>query len=260
MEPVAVYRRTIRAALPRIWENVLDWEHLPWLHSSSFVGVELLEHDRDGWRAWISAPPADEPRRSLVDVRLQRAQAYYWTRTLEGLGAGTSIRTWLAPRNDHATGITVEFFVPGLTPAAAPLAGRAYEQLYARLWDEDEAMMMRRQALLDAAPLASAARAPLELGPLATLRARLPVVVGTGSAAIRVVELEGELVAHAVVCPHLGGPLDTAALCGGIVTCPWHGYRFDVRTGDNADGRRLRLAPAPRVQIGADGMAALIWS
>jgi nitrite reductase/ring-hydroxylating ferredoxin subunit len=34
------------------------------------------------------------------------------------------------------------------------------------------------------------------------------------------------------VCPHFGGPLDDAPVDDrGIVTCPWHGYRFDVRTG-----------------------------
>jgi nitrite reductase/ring-hydroxylating ferredoxin subunit len=32
------------------------------------------------------------------------------------------------------------------------------------------------------------------------------------------------------VCPHLGGPLLKAALREGVLTCPWHGYRFDVAT------------------------------
>jgi hypothetical protein len=29
--PVATYERTVRASLDRVRENVLDWEHLPWL-------------------------------------------------------------------------------------------------------------------------------------------------------------------------------------------------------------------------------------
>lgn len=33
-------------------------------------------------------------------------------------------------------------------------------------------------------------------------------------------------------CPHRSGPLDGAALEEDfIVTCPWHGWRFDIRTG-----------------------------
>jgi nitrite reductase/ring-hydroxylating ferredoxin subunit len=33
------------------------------------------------------------------------------------------------------------------------------------------------------------------------------------------------------VCPHQGGPLGKGKLAGCIVTCPWHGWQFDVRTG-----------------------------
>lgn len=32
-------------------------------------------------------------------------------------------------------------------------------------------------------------------------------------------------------CSHMGGPLGEGRLEGTIVTCPWHGSRFDVRTG-----------------------------
>jgi len=33
------------------------------------------------------------------------------------------------------------------------------------------------------------------------------------------------------ICPHAGGPLGKGMLRDGIVTCPWHGWQFDVRTG-----------------------------
>jgi nitrite reductase/ring-hydroxylating ferredoxin subunit len=33
------------------------------------------------------------------------------------------------------------------------------------------------------------------------------------------------------VCPHRGGPLGEGTLEGSVVTCPWHGWRFDVCTG-----------------------------
>lgn len=32
-------------------------------------------------------------------------------------------------------------------------------------------------------------------------------------------------------CTHVGGPLCEGDLEGSIVTCPWHGSRFDVRSG-----------------------------
>lgn len=33
------------------------------------------------------------------------------------------------------------------------------------------------------------------------------------------------------VCPHQGGPLGKGALRGKTVTCPWHGWQFDVVNG-----------------------------
>lgn len=32
-------------------------------------------------------------------------------------------------------------------------------------------------------------------------------------------------------CLHRGGPLGEGNLAGEVVTCPWHGWKFDVRTG-----------------------------
>ena len=35
------------------------------------------------------------------------------------------------------------------------------------------------------------------------------------------------------ICPHAGGPLGKGALRGEIVTCPWHGWQFDVTNGQH---------------------------
>jgi nitrite reductase/ring-hydroxylating ferredoxin subunit len=143
--------------------------------------------------------------------------------------------------------------VPDVAPSHAAAIGAAYVHVYTRLWDEDEAMMRRRQALLDgtadsvldAVPGAD----PVSLGSSARLRARLPVVVRAHGRTVRVVEIDGDILAHDTVCPHLGGPLDEAPVEDGCIRCPWHGYRFDVRSGRNADGRACRLAPARAVAI-----------
>jgi nitrite reductase/ring-hydroxylating ferredoxin subunit len=42
----------------------------------------------------------------------------------------------------------------------------------------------------------------------------------------------GELRALDGVCPHQGGPLGEGALHDGVITCPWHMWEFDSRTGD----------------------------
>jgi nitrite reductase (NADH) small subunit len=41
------------------------------------------------------------------------------------------------------------------------------------------------------------------------------------------------------ICPHQGGPLGEGALQGHIVTCPWHGWQYDVRTGQHQSIRSL---------------------
>lgn len=35
------------------------------------------------------------------------------------------------------------------------------------------------------------------------------------------------------ICPHQGGPLGQGRLTGCVVTCPWHGWQYDVRTGQH---------------------------
>jgi nitrite reductase (NADH) small subunit/3-phenylpropionate/trans-cinnamate dioxygenase ferredoxin subunit len=43
--------------------------------------------------------------------------------------------------------------------------------------------------------------------------------------------IEGEFHAIENFCPHKGAPLADGHLCGHTVECDWHGWRFDVRTG-----------------------------
>ena len=36
---VGVYQRTVGVSTERVWENVHDWAHLPWLHGASFSSI-----------------------------------------------------------------------------------------------------------------------------------------------------------------------------------------------------------------------------
>ena len=147
---VATYCRTIHASLERIWENVRDWEHLPWLHHSSFTSVKLLEQTPSSWRARITMPPNEAPREAVIEVQMDQPTLRYWSRTLEGQGAGGEILTRLTPVGTRETDIVVEFRAPIGSPKQAKALGAAYLRLYTRLWDEDERMMTRRQELIDA--------------------------------------------------------------------------------------------------------------
>ena len=42
------------------------------------------------------------------------------------------------------------------------------------------------------------------------------------------------------ICPHQGGPLGKGVLAGCVVTCPWHGWQFDVQNGQHQINPTLR--------------------
>ena len=49
---------------------------------------------------------------------------------------------------------------------------------------------------------------------------------------VAVYNVNGEYYATDNFCPHQGAPLADGQLCGHIVECGWHGWQFDVRTGE----------------------------
>ena len=44
--------------------------------------------------------------------------------------------------------------------------------------------------------------------------------------------VNGEFYATESFCPHKGAPLADGTLCEHIIECDWHGWQFDVRTGE----------------------------
>lgn len=41
------------------------------------------------------------------------------------------------------------------------------------------------------------------------------------------------------ICPHAGGPLGEGVLTGEVVTCPWHGWQFNVKSGHHCLNPRI---------------------
>jgi nitrite reductase (NADH) small subunit len=85
----------------------------------------------------------------------------------------------------------------------------------------------------------------------------------------RAVEVAGKLVAvfrqqgqyYAIddVCPHMGASLSGGYVEKGIVTCPWHAWRFRLADGAWADNPRIKIGCYPvrvegdEVQVQAGG-------
>lgn len=56
-------------------------------------------------------------------------------------------------------------------------------------------------------------------------------VVEVGGKTLAVFNCDGTFYAIDNTCLHRGGPLGEGSLSGTTVTCPWHGWEYDVRSG-----------------------------
>ncbi|HUI40972.1 MAG TPA: Rieske 2Fe-2S domain-containing protein [Terriglobia bacterium] len=52
-------------------------------------------------------------------------------------------------------------------------------------------------------------------------------------------------------CLHRGGPLGDGTLEGDVVTCPWHAWQYNVRTGENLFDSAVKVATYA-VQVDGD--------
>jgi nitrite reductase/ring-hydroxylating ferredoxin subunit len=84
-------------------------------------------------------------------------------------------------------------------------------------------------------------------------------IVAAAGVEVGVFNLGDRFVAFRNVCPHQGAPVCRGRVGGTtlpsapgeyvygrqgkILTCPWHGWQFDLETGEALFGQRVRLAP-----------------
>lgn len=71
----------------------------------------------------------------------------------------------------------------------------------------------------------------IEVGTLDQLPPGAALHVSVGEATLAVVNMDGDVVAIDDLCVRCGGPLSTAALAGGQLTCSRCGWRYDVKRG-----------------------------
>jgi len=240
---VASYDRVIKANTERVWENVLDWEHLPHLHSSSFNHVDLDEAGAWGWRTWSNAE-----RSSHIELCIDETR--YVARSYQAGDQISEIWTYLTPEKD-LTNIHVEFYGTNIAANAIDKVGDIYLKLYQHLWDEDETMMLERQRRLSQS---GNAETRLELGPRGDLENRLPLTIHLKGGEFQIRALNNKMIVYSTICPHLLGPLPDVNDDGQTVTCPWHGYRFNIETGQclSPPGARCKL-PRPPAMVEESG-------
>ena len=68
---------------------------------------------------------------------------------------------------------------------------------------------------------------------------------------IAVFHYQGQFFAIDDVCPHMGASLAGGEVEAGIVTCPWHAWRFRITDGTWADNPRIKIGCYP-VRVAGD--------
>jgi nitrite reductase/ring-hydroxylating ferredoxin subunit len=64
-----------------------------------------------------------------------------------------------------------------------------------------------------------------------------------GGTAICVANVDGEYMAVSNTCPHADGPLGEGSVEGSVLTCPYHGWSFDLKNG------KCKTNPSVEIQV-----------
>lgn len=70
---------------------------------------------------------------------------------------------------------------------------------------------------------------------------------------VALMNVDGRFFALDGVCPHQGGPLGKGRIEGTIITCPWHGWQFDVTSGRHCLSQSVRQ-PMFSVRVDGEGI------
>lgn len=69
---------------------------------------------------------------------------------------------------------------------------------------------------------------------------------------ITLLNVDGTLHALENNCPHRGGPVGEGEVERGVITCPWHGWSFDLATGQGTENRAAVIPVFPCRIEGSD--------
>jgi nitrite reductase (NADH) small subunit/3-phenylpropionate/trans-cinnamate dioxygenase ferredoxin subunit len=78
-----------------------------------------------------------------------------------------------------------------------------------------------------------------------------------GKITVALCNVNGTIHALDNTCPHAGGPLGEGFLDGDCVECPWHGWRYNVKTGERPENPEFKV-DRYEVQIEGDTIRVVI--
>lgn len=92
----------------------------------------------------------------------------------------------------------------------------------------------------------------IKVGRVSDVPAGAGLTVTAAGRQIAVFNLDGQILAVDGTCPHRGGPLGEGFVSNGKVSCPWHGWTFDVKSGVSSMNPGLKIPCYPVTVEGDD--------
>ena len=246
------YKRELAVTMARMIENAYDWEHLPHVHPSSFAAIEEIDSGSWGWRAKTTLPgPCTSPLFQHIELLVDRVENYWATTVFDGAGAGMQIHTQATTLNDQMIEVDVRFYLPekpadeNFETAVLSILQTQYKTLY----DEDLDLMQGRQEALNR-QMVAAKNSDIQIYAIDDIKTALPHIIMHNGKRFCLNIWNDNWIIYAADCPHLLGPLEFSPIDeNGTITCPWHGYRFNITDGHNCDGKSYTLNIAPKLRV-----------
>ena len=89
----------------------------------------------------------------------------------------------------------------------------------------------------------------------AKLAEGVPKLVSPKGIGILLIKQDGAVYAIRNKCPHMGCPMESGELEDHVITCPCHGWSFDIRSGAFTRSDRIKVETYP-VKV-EDGQVAI---
>ena len=94
-------------------------------------------------------------------------------------------------------------------------------------------------------------------GSLAAVQAGEAILADLEGTEVALFMCRGKVIATQGQCPHAEGPLHEGEVDGATLTCPWHGWTFDLETGLSLEDDTMHLRRYP-VRIDGDDVLVTV--
>ncbi len=243
---ICKFKTTIKSNKIRMFENVLDWEHLPHVHPTSFTSIKLLEKENTSLRCKVGLWPPFLGLNQEIYMRSSMRRNIWTVNVRKGFMKGLCVHSKMKELHGDEISVDIDFYIPKekfYYYLLSPLLWLSYLKIY----KEDSDMMIERQAQLDKFKNSSLeGRNIIELGTKEKVIEKLPFSFDLKGHKFALDYLDGKLRAYDVICPHMLRDLSDVKVKNGEITCPWHDYSFSLKTGCSRSND-LKLKNAPKI-------------